>query len=228
MGQKPLVTKAGKRKPKNEIKFLLTLAPDQKEGKAVILNSKITLIKGKAGSGKTGLGVQIGLDELFKGNVKKIFITRPTVSKEENGYLPGGLDEKMAPWMIPIMDNMYSFYNKEKIDKEVSELRIEIAPMQFMRGRTFTDSFIIVDEAQNINREQIEMILTRVGMGSRMVICGDLRQNDLKKFQKSGLRLVELIQPNVEGLSIVELTTNHRDPIVESILNEIQKFDNIE
>ena len=145
-----------KRIVKNPIKFKLQLNDEQKEAKAKILENTLTLLAGKAGSGKTLLACQVALDGLMRRQYDKIIITRPTVSKEEIGFLPGDLREKMDPWIQPIYQNMYALYNKEKIEKFIEEGKIEIVPLAFMRGRTFLNSCIIVDEAQNVTHEQME------------------------------------------------------------------------
>ena len=157
--------------PKGPIKFQLQLNEEQKEAKEKILNNAITILSGKAGSGKTLLACQVALDMLFKKTVHKIIITRPTVSKEEIGFLPGDLREKMEPWMQPVYSNFYQLYNKEKIDKILESGQVEIVPLAFMRGRTFLDAFIIVDEAQNCTNDQMEMITSRLGLRSKMVVC---------------------------------------------------------
>jgi len=118
-----------KRKPKNPIKFQVSLNEEQKEAKSIILANKITVLKGQAGSGKSLVAAQVALDMLFKRDVEKIILTRPAVtSGEEIGYLPGDKDAKLAPYTAAIYDQMYRLYNKEKIDKEVSEGRIEVIP----------------------------------------------------------------------------------------------------
>ena len=129
-----------KQKEKGPIKFQIQLNEEQKEAKDKILNNAITILSGKAGSGKTLLACQIALDMLFKKTVSKIIITRPTVSKEEIGFLPGDLREKMEPWMQPIYSNFYLLYNREKIDEILTNGQVEIVPVAFMRGRTFLDS----------------------------------------------------------------------------------------
>ncbi len=148
-----------KRKPKNPIKFKVELNQEQKEAKSKILENTVTLLAGSAGSGKTLLACQIALEKLFMKEVEKIIITRPTVSKEEIGFLPGDLREKMDPWVQPIYQNMYALYDRIKIEKHIQEGDIEIVPVSFMRGRTFLDSIVIVDEAQNVTHEQMEMIV---------------------------------------------------------------------
>ena len=207
-----------KRKPKTPIKFKLQLNEEQKEAKSTILNSTITLLGGAAGSGKTLLACQIALEKLFMKEIDKIIITRPTVSKEEIGFLPGDLREKMDPWVQPIYQNMYLLYDKEKIEKCISDNQLEIVPLSFMRGRTFVNNFVIVDEAQNVTHEQMHMIVTRIGKNSKMVICGDDAQIDLKKKAESGFRFLYAASKKIKNLSAITLKQNHRDPIVEDLL----------
>ena len=145
-----------KRKPKNPIKFKIQLNEEQKEAKAKILENTITLLAGAAGSGKTMLACQIALEKLFMRDCEKVIITRPTVSREEIGFLPGDLREKMDPWVQPIYQNMFLLYDKDKVEKCINEGQIEIVPVSFMRGRTFVNSIVIVDEAQNVTHEQME------------------------------------------------------------------------
>lgn len=213
-----------KRKPKGEINFHMSLNEEQKVAKQIILDNPVTLLKGMAGSGKTLLACQIALDLVFKREMDKIVITRPTVSKEEIGFLPGDLKEKMDPWLAPIYANLYLLYNKEKIDKMVQENQIEIVPFAFMRGRTFPNSFIIVDECQNITHTQTEMMLGRLGRGGKMVFCGDLAQVDLKSKKDSGIGFFPRLEERIKGVKIVNLKKNHRHEIVEDILKIYEEF----
>jgi phosphate starvation-inducible PhoH-like protein len=207
-----------KRRPKNPIKFKLNLNEEQKDAKSKILNNTITLLAGAAGSGKTLLACQIALDKLFMKEVDKVIITRPTVSKEEIGFLPGDLREKMDPWVQPIYQNMYLLYDKDKVEKCIAEGSIEIVPLSFMRGRTFVNNFVIVDEAQNVTHEQMHMIVTRIGLNSKMIICGDDAQVDLKKRSDSGFKFLYKGASKIKKLEAITLKTNHRDPIVEDLL----------
>ena len=207
-----------KRKIKNPIKFKLTLNEEQKLAKEVILVNTITLLAGKAGSGKTLLACQVALDGLFRREYEKIVITRPTVSKEEIGFLPGDLHSKMDPWVQPIYQNMYSLYGKDKIQPYIERGEIEIVPVSFMRGRTFVNSCIIVDEAQNVTNDQMEMIVTRVGLRSKMIICGDDGQVDLKGKGDSGFKFLYNQASKIKKLSSITLLQNHRDPIVDELL----------
>tara|TARA_R110000796_G_scaffold7664_2_gene26145 strand:+ start:334 stop:1065 length:732 start_codon:yes stop_codon:yes gene_type:complete len=207
-----------KRIPKNPIKFKLQLNEEQKLAKKVILDNTITLLAGSAGSGKTLLACNVALDGLFRKQYDKIIITRPTVSKEEIGFLPGDLREKMDPWVQPIYQNFFALYDKVKIEKFIEEGKIEIVPVSFMRGRTFLDSLIIVDEAQNVTHEQMEMITSRIGLRSKMVVCGDAQQTDLKKKSDSGFKFLYAASRKIKNLAGVTLTTNHRNEIVEDLI----------
>ena len=208
-----------KRKPKSPIKFKTELNSEQKEAKAKILQHTVTLLAGSAGSGKTFLACQIALEKLFMKEAEKVIITRPTVSKEEIGFLPGDLREKMDPWVQPIYQNMYALYDKVKVEQLIQNGQIEIVPVSFMRGRTFLDSVVIVDEAQNVTHEQMEMIVTRIGLRSKMIICGDDHQVDLKRKADSGFRFLYSAARKVKNMCAISLKTNHRDPIVEDLIN---------
>ena len=207
-----------KRIPKNPIKFKLQLNEEQKQAKAVILENTITLLAGGAGSGKTLLACNVALDGLLRRQYEKIIITRPTVSKEEIGFLPGDLREKMDPWVQPIYQNFYTLYGKEKMQKYLDGGQIEIVPVSFMRGRTFLDSIVIVDEAQNVTHEQMEMIASRLGLRSKMIICGDAHQIDLRKKSDSGFKFLYKASKKIKNLEAITLRKNHREPIVEDIL----------
>jgi len=214
-----ITTVTRKKKLKNPIKFQVTLNEEQKVAKSVILENKITVLKGSAGSGKSIVAAQAALDLLFTGQVEKVILTRPAVTAgEELGFMPGDKDAKLAPYTAAIYDNMYRLYNKEKIDREIIEGRIEVIPVAFMRGRNLTNCCVVVDEGQNITHRQMELILGRICEGSRMIICGDTAQIDLKDKKLSGFGFICNNLTNVIGFSVVTLKTNHRDPIVEDIL----------
>jgi phosphate starvation-inducible PhoH-like protein len=212
------------RRPKNPIKFNVQLNEEQKEAKAKIISAPITVIKGMAGSGKTLVATQVALDMLFTKKVDKIIITRPTVSKEDIGFLPGDIREKMDPWLAPIYHNLHMLYSKDKIQKLLDDEIIEIVPFAFLRGRTFVDAFVIVDEAQNVTHSQMETVIGRLGKGSKMVICGDMAQIDLKDKRETGFSFLSRIEEQVEGFVTHSLEQNHRHTIVAPVLNVYTKF----
>lgn len=213
-----------KRRPKGPIKFKVQLNEEQKEAKAIILENPVSVLKGMAGSGKTLVATQVALDMLFRKEVEKIIITRPTVSKEDIGFLPGDIREKMDPWLAPIYHNLFMLYDQAKVEKEIELGNIEIVPFAFMRGRTFVNSFIIVDEAQNVTHSQMETVLGRLGKNSKMVICGDMAQIDLKDKRQTGFSFLSRVEENVAGFKVLALQKNHRHEIVSPILKVYQTF----
>ena len=141
---------------------------------------------GPAGTGKTLIAVQVAVKLFKEGLVDKIIVTRPAVSVDEDlGFLPGTLEQKMAPWTRPIFDVLREYFNAREISGMIDEGIIEISPLAYMRGRTFKKSFILADEMQNATQSQMKMLLTRIGMGSRMAVTGDLAQAD--RIQDNGL-----------------------------------------
>src|SRR5712691_5513925 len=156
---------------------------------------------GPAGTGKTYLAVAMGVSALMAKRVSRIILTRPAVEAGERlGFLPGTIQEKVDPYLRPLYDALYDMLEAEKIDKLLERNTIEIAPIAFMRGRTLSDSFIIMDEAQNATPEQMKMILTRQGFNSKMVVTGDPTQVDLPGGQRSGLAEVVDVLRGVEGI----------------------------
>lgn len=213
-----------KKVPKNPIKFKIQLSEEQKRAKAQLLNNDITVIYGKAGSGKTLVSSQAALDALFTRKIENIYITRPTVSKEDIGFLPGDVKEKLDPWLAPIYHNMHMLYKKEAIDKLISQKQIEIAPISFMRGITFVDSYVLVDECQNITKDQMEMLITRIGIGTKMIFTGDTAQIDLKRNSDSGLNYLLKLGEGIEGFTTFELKENRRHPIVDKFIDKMSEI----
>jgi len=159
---------------------------------------------GPAGTGKTLLAVQVAVKLFKEGKVDKLVVTRPAVSVDEDlGFLPGTLEDKMAPWTRPIFDVLREYFNAKQIEGMIQEGIIEIAPLAYMRGRTFKDSFILADEMQNATQNQMKMLLTRLGEGSRMAVTGDLAQAD--RLKDNGLiDFVKLLEASqAEHLDIV-------------------------
>ena len=184
---------------------------------------------GPAGTGKSYLAVAKGIHMLKKGLIEKIILTRPAVEAGERlGFLPGDMKEKIDPYLRPIYDALYEMMPADRVEKKIQSGEIEIAPLAFMRGRTFTNSFVIVDEAQNTTSIQMKMVLTRIGEGSRMVINGDLSQVDLPKGQISGLNESKKILSKIKDIRIISLDANDviRHPIVAKIIKAYDNFAN--
>ena len=167
--------------PNGNVRFSISLSDEQKKAKTQILKHPYNFLVGKAGSGKTLLSVQVALDQFFKKQFNKIIITRPTISTEDNGFLPGSEREKMEPWLVPIRSNMRKVYNKPDIlEKMEKDETIELVSLAHFRGRTFDNAVVIVDEFQNLTRGQLAMAIGRLGKDSKMIFCGDSYQIDLK------------------------------------------------
>lgn len=213
-----------KNPPKGKVKFNITLSEEQKLAKLSILNHPYNFIQGKAGSGKTLIAVQIALDMFFTRKVNKIVITRPTVSNEDNGYLPGSLHEKMEPWLVPIRSNMRKVYNKPAIlEKMENNEQIELVSLAHFRGRTFDNSVVIVDEFQNLTKRQLGMVLGRLGKGSTMILTGDPQQIDLKFANDSAIHEV----PKVKDSDYVysqKLLDNHRHEALDELLRLLTDY----
>ena len=176
---------------------------------------------GPAGTGKSYLAVAKGVELIKKGKIEKIILSRPAVEAGENlGFLPGDMKEKVDPYLRPIYDALYEMLPFDRVEKKIQNGDIEIAPLAFMRGRTFQNSFIIIDEAQNTTPVQMKMILTRIGKGSKMVVNGDLSQIDIPKGIKSGLSVAIKALNKIDLLKIIQLSEKDviRHPIVAEII----------
>jgi phosphate starvation-inducible PhoH-like protein len=161
----------------------------------------------------------------FNRKIDKIIITRPVVAAADDiGYLPGSMKEKMDPWLAPIYANLYMLYNKEAIDKMIENQDIEILPFAFVRGRTFVNAAVIVDECQNVNNTQTEMIIGRLGLNSKMLFCGDTSQIDLRHKKESGIDFFKILESRVSGVKVITLKQNHRHPIVPEILDIYKEY----
>jgi phosphate starvation-inducible PhoH-like protein len=167
-------------------------------------NKMIVFAIGPAGTGKTMLAVQWAIDQLKYGSADKIIITRPAVSvDEEHGFLPGDLNEKMAPWTKPIFDVIAENFNAREIENFIKEGVIETSPLAYMRGRTFKNAVVVADEMQNATPSQMKMLLTRLGTGSKMVVTGDLQQAD--RPSNNGLLEFLGLYSNFQGHRYVDL-----------------------
>ena len=194
----------------------------QKKYLRAIADNDIVFGVGPAGTGKTYLAVAAALKALQDKSVEKIILTRPAVEAGEAlGFLPGDLQEKLLPYLRPLYDAMYDMIGPEDTARMMERNVIEIAPLAYMRGRTLSNAFIILDEAQNTTMEQMMMFLTRLGEGSRMVVTGDITQIDLPRHKKSGLKGAVEILGEIDGIKIFFFDSEDvvRHPLVTKIVN---------
>ena len=185
-------------------------------------NNNIIFTTGPAGTGKTLISTLYAIKEFQKSNIDKIVITRPAVSvDEQHGFLPGTLVEKMAPWTRPIFDIFDEYYHPKEMEYLVENNKIEVAPLAYMRGRTFKNAIILADEMQNATQEQMKMLLTRIGDGSKLIVTGDLNQHD-RGFTSNGLAdfIERLKQFNSDRINLIEFDHNQieRHPAVAEVL----------
>jgi phosphate starvation-inducible PhoH-like protein len=186
-----------------------------------ILAHDITFGLGPAGTGKTYLAVACAVDALERNSVQRIILTRPAVEAGERlGFLPGDLAQKVDPYLRPLYDALYELMGFDKVTKAFEKGTLEVAPLAFMRGRTLSHAFVILDEAQNTTPEQMKMFLTRIGFGSKCVITGDTSQIDLPKGAASGLVDAERVLAKVEGIAMTRFTSADvvRHPLVARIV----------
>jgi phosphate starvation-inducible protein PhoH and related proteins len=192
----------------------------QKRYVDAIRDHTITFGIGPAGTGKTYLAVAIAAAALTRREVGRIILTRPAVEAGERlGFLPGDLAAKVDPYLRPLFDALYDMLDAERVEAAFERGQIEVAPLAFMRGRTLNDSFIILDEAQNTTREQMQMFLTRLGYGSRMVVTGDITQIDLPPAQRSGLVAVPEVLEGIDDIAFVRL--DRRDVVRHRLVQRI-------
>ena len=182
----------------------------------------IVFATGPAGTGKTMLAVQMGISKFESGEIKRIVITRPAVSvDEQHGFLPGDLKEKMAPWTRPIFDVFEEHWEPKQVERMIENKEIEIAPLAYMRGRTFKECWIVADEMQNATPEQMKMLLTRIGTGSKIVVTGDLAQHD-RGYDNNGLKdFTSRLTNNHSTIGCVHFTKKdvERHPAVVDVLS---------
>ena len=187
----------------------------------LLRSNEVVFGLGPAGTGKTYVAVAKAVEALKKREVERIILSRPAVEAGERlGFLPGDMKEKVDPYLRPLYDALYDMMPADKVDRMLTSGEIEIAPLAFMRGRTLTGSYVIIDEAQNTTPVQMKMVLTRLGEDSRMVITGDLSQIDLPAGQPSGLADAVGLLDNVKGVGIMHLSGEDvvRHPVVARIL----------
>jgi phosphate starvation-inducible protein PhoH and related proteins len=193
---------------------------NQKQYVDAIRKCTITFGIGPAGTGKTYLAMALAVAALAEREVSRIILTRPAVEAGERlGFLPGDMLAKVDPYLRPLFDALYDMMDPEKLTAYMERGTIEVAPLAFMRGRTLNDSFIILDEAQNTSPEQMQMFLTRLGFGSKVVVTGDVTQIDLPREQASGLIHVREILGEIDGIGFVEFT--NKDVVRHKLVQRI-------
>jgi phosphate starvation-inducible protein PhoH and related proteins len=192
----------------------------QKRYVDAIRGRTVTFGIGPAGTGKTYLAIALAVAALSERQVGRIILTRPAVEAGERlGFLPGDVLAKVDPYMRPLFDALYDTMDPERLNTYMERGTIEVAPLAFMRGRTLNDSFVILDEAQNTSPEQMQMFLTRLGFGSKMVVTGDVTQVDLPREQASGLIQVQEILAGVDGIAFVHF--GHEDVVRHKLVQRI-------
>lgn len=202
--------------------------PNQKEYIRAIAENTITFCQGLAGSGKTHIAIGMAVEYLLSEKVEKIIITRPVIEAGEKiGYLPGTAEEKLHPYLLPIIDEILHFVQPSLYNSLKTNNRIEVVPLGLMRGRNFHNSFIVADECQNASYDQLKMLLTRIGQESKMVLTGDVGQSDLNRNVQGGfLAMIENLA-NLDGIGICELTASDivRNPIIVKILSRLESYE---
>lgn len=215
-------------KIKTPKKIIAPRSKNQSQYLESIQNYEINFGIGPAGTGKTYLAVAAAVDALLKEKVDRIILVRPAVEAGEKlGFLPGDLSQKVDPYLRPLYDALYEMLGTDKTESLLAKGIVEIAPLAYMRGRTLNNSFIIVDESQNTTKEQMKMVLTRMGFGSNLVINGDLTQIDLPKQIKSGLsHSIEVVQ-GTDGVGFTNFSSNDvvRHPLVKKIIDAYKYFE---
>lgn len=200
----------------------------QQEYIRTILDNKITLCAGPAGSGKTFIASSLAIIGLLKEKYEKVVITRPMVQAgESTGYLPGSVLEKMEPMLLPIYDELEKYITRSDITKLIKSKQLEICPLALMRGRNFHNAFIVADECQNATYKQIMLLLTRFGQNSKMVLTGDETQSDLSGYAQGGFQDFIDGLGGVKDVGITQLTTSDivREPIVGDIIIAMKEFE---
>ena len=206
------------------IRNLYAKNPSQEHYLRTLKESTITFAIGPAGTAKTFIAAYVALELLLAGEAQKIILTRPMVANEDIGYLPGDLNEKIHPYLLPLVDSIESHIGTTKTRDLFDSWQLEAAPLAYMRGRTFHKSVVILDEAQNATREQMKLFLTRIGAGTKLFINGDVTQSDLPIPANNGLSYaVEKLRGVSEEIAVVEFYPKDivRHPLIEVISSRL-------
>ena len=201
---------------------------NQKEYIRMAAENTITFCQGLAGSGKTHIAVGMALEYLLEDKVKKIIITRPVLEAGEKlGYLPGTAEEKLHPYLLPILDEVQHFVSIQQYNSLKLNNKIEIVPLGLMRGRNFHNCFIVADECQNASYEQLKMLLTRTGQESKMILTGDIKQSDLSRHLQGGFIDLMSALDGVDGIGVTKLEACDivRNPIISKILCRLDSYE---
>lgn len=200
----------------------------QKQYIKALRSHDLIFCAGPAGTGKTFLATMVGVQALLNNEFERLILTRPAVEAGERlGFLPGDLQQKVNPYLRPLYDALHELVDPEKIANLMERGIIEVAPLAYMRGRTLSNAFVILDEAQNTTPAQMKMVLTRLGFSSRMVVTGDTTQTDLPDYQASGLAVAQQILQRVDGIAFCKLGQSDvvRHPLVQRIVAAYESYD---
>tara|TARA_Y100000389_G_scaffold99806_1_gene96580 strand:- start:45498 stop:46229 length:732 start_codon:yes stop_codon:yes gene_type:complete len=202
---------------------------NQKNYIRTVAENTITFCQGVPGSGKTHIAIGMALEYLIDDKVEKIVITRPVVEAGERlGFLPGSAEDKLHPYLLPLFDEINYFLHMQHYAKLKVGKRIEVVPLGLMRGRSFHNAFIVADECQNASYDQLKMLLTRIGMDSKMILTGDVAQSDLQFDRQGGfLRLMQVLD-GVDGLGVAELKSTDivRNEIISRVICRLDEYEN--
>ena len=205
-------------------KSLKPKTKNQEEYIRTVTENDVTFCTGPAGTGKTAVAVGLACDYLLDKRVEKIIVTRPVIESGKGlGFLPGTFEEKIHPYLVPVIEEMTYRLNSNRVQSYRDDGKIEVCPLEYMRGRNFHNCFMILDEAQNATFEQLKMFITRIGWDSKAVINGDIDQTDLMKRDQGGLEEFLDRLDQVDGVGIAELTEDDiiRNKIISKILNAL-------
>lgn len=201
---------------------------NQKKYIEISKNNDIIFCHGMAGSGKTHIAIGVAIEYLLTTKVKKIIVTRPVIEAGEKiGYLPGTAEEKLHPYLLPIIDEIHYFLSPAEYTSLRLNNKIEIVPLGLMRGRNFHNSFIVADECQNASYDQLKMLLTRIGTGSKMILTGDMSQSDLHYNLRGGFSEIIKNLNGIDGIGIIQLESSDiiRHPLISKILYKLDSYE---